>query len=231
MTPHKIKSSTIPFAQRRTDEARHIKARLNVLHRRLEQIEMGARMGTTTMRWRSANPRRDPAQQRRLRPIQGHLHDRMLFWTSPPKLSHRERVPCCRFLEPVILRHSKSNGCPGAPWAGRRRLTIWTGENRSALGLREVSSSGHLLESGALRVVWGMSLGRARHQFPFVTFSARGGSTAFPGTADLLSAREIFRSPEARCDGSVPVEARKRSLTASPPFPIALVVSRLSFHR
>src|ERR1019366_729237 len=49
--------------------------------------------------------------------------------------------------------------------------------------------------------------------------------------AEQISAREISRSPEARCDGPAPVEARARSLTASPPFPLALAVSLLSFLR
>ena len=47
--------------------------------------------------------------------------------------------------------------------------------------------------------------------------------------AEQLSAREISQSPEERCDGPAPVEARERSLTASPPFPLALAVVLLSF--
>jgi hypothetical protein len=47
--------------------------------------------------------------------------------------------------------------------------------------------------------------------------------------AGQLSAREISQSPEERCDGPAPVEARERSLTASPPFPVALAVWLLSF--
>src|SRR5664279_5937968 len=48
---------------------------------------------------------------------------------------------------------------------------------------------------------------------------------------EQLSALEIYRSPEVRCDGPAPVEARERSLTASPPFPVALAISLLSFLR
>jgi len=44
-----------------------------------------------------------------------------------------------------------------------------------------------------------------------------------------LSGREISRSPEGRCDVPAPVEVRERSLTASPPFPLALAVSLFSF--
>jgi hypothetical protein len=39
--------------------------------------------------------------------------------------------------------------------------------------------------------------------------------------AEQLSALEIYRSPEVRCDGPAPAEARERSLIASPPFPVA----------
>jgi hypothetical protein len=76
---------------------------------------------------------------------------------------------------------------------------------------------------------WGRWLGRAGINSP--SPSTLGGSTAFLGAADLLSAREIFRSPEARCDGPAPVEARKRSLAASPPVPIARAASLPSFLR
>jgi len=47
--------------------------------------------------------------------------------------------------------------------------------------------------------------------------------------AERLSAREIARSPEVRCDGPAQAEARQLSLTASPPSPVALAVSLLSF--
>ena len=47
--------------------------------------------------------------------------------------------------------------------------------------------------------------------------------------SEQLSAREISRSPEVRCDGPAPVEARERSLTASAPFPLALAGVLLSF--
>jgi hypothetical protein len=77
--------------------------------------------------------------------------------------------------------------------------------------------------------LWGRWLGRAGINSPSPL--TLGRSTAFLGAAALLSAREIFRSPEVRCDGAAPVEARKRSLAASLPFVLALAVSSTSFLR
>ncbi len=51
--------------------------------------------------------------------------------------------------------------------------------------------------------------------FPFAAF---GGPTAILSVADQLSAHEICRSLETRCDSPAPVEACKRSLIASPHF-------------
>src|SRR5882762_1223433 len=59
--------------------------------------------------------------------------------------------------------------------------------------------------------------------------SAFGVPTANLGVADQLSAHEISRSPEARCGGPVLVEARERSLIASPTFLSVLAVSPPSF--
>src|SRR5713226_2814408 len=59
--------------------------------------------------------------------------------------------------------------------------------------------------------------------------SAFGVPTANLGVADELSAYEISRSPEARCGGPVLVEARERSLIASPTFLSVLAVSPPSF--
>jgi hypothetical protein len=60
--------------------------------------------------------------------------------------------------------------------------------------------------------------------------SAFAGPIANLGVADLLSAHEISRSPEARCRGPALVEARERSLIASPLFLSVRSVSPLSFH-
>ena len=49
--------------------------------------------------------------------------------------------------------------------------------------------------------------------------------------AVTLSANEISQSLGERCDGPAQDEACERSLTASPPFPVALAVSLLSFLR
>src|ERR1700693_4438827 len=46
-----------------------------------------------------------------------------------------------------------------------------------------------------------------------------------------LSARKTSRSPEVHCNGPAQVESRGRSLAASPPFPVVLAVSLLSFLR
>src|SRR5882762_7086380 len=59
--------------------------------------------------------------------------------------------------------------------------------------------------------------------------SAFGVPTANLGVSDQLSAHEISRSPEARCGGPVLVEARERSLIASPTFLPVLAVSPPSF--
>jgi hypothetical protein len=49
--------------------------------------------------------------------------------------------------------------------------------------------------------------------------------------SEQLSAHEIFRSHEGRCDELVPMADCARSLIASPPFPVALAVLLLSFLR
>jgi hypothetical protein len=46
--------------------------------------------------------------------------------------------------------------------------------------------------------------------------------------SEQLSAREISRPLEVRCDGPALGESRERSLTVSPPFPLALAVLLLS---
>jgi hypothetical protein len=56
--------------------------------------------------------------------------------------------------------------------------------------------------------------------------SALGVSATNLNPAERLSAREISRSPEVRCDGPAQAGARQQSLTVSPPF---LAVLPLSF--